>query len=326
MFPGSTRRLSSLAGLLALAGRSSGIGMDRACDLARDLLAFPPGQEEWTGGRSALNADGSPLQLSLSTTDAGQRWHLVADPAFFLAEPADRLATAREAAVRLFACGGAGELTELCRRSISYGPLWLAAGLDGAAKAVYVFAQPAPGEDTWDRVRAWLADVLPDPGPAYATVEALRGHARLAFVCLEGTDRSDARAKLYWRLTAPRSLAAMGVDLLRHPSFTSFLAACLEDKAIGLEGLVLSAGFRVATGEPCDAKVDVCGHCLDLPVGGWIDLIAGCARAFGLRPVPAADLLGAAPGPGAGVAALGLGLDSQGRHRLNLYLSSAGTA
>ena len=69
---------------------------DVAC--FRELLAAPPGVR---GGRSALNADGSPVQTCV--TIRRERWdvRLIGDPAHELAEPLERNAAAFAAAEKL---------------------------------------------------------------------------------------------------------------------------------------------------------------------------------------------------------------------------------
>ena len=199
------------------------------------------------------------------------------------------------------------------------GFIWLAAGINSPGAAVYADMGPL-GSAAWWFAESWLSAVLPsmrDAGPALA----LSYIADLASLSLEGTGPRDARAKLYWRLRAPRPLVDLPIPAFADPALVSFLRDCVRTREMRLSGLVMSAGFAVSSGILTDAKVDLCGHCMPRPAVEWTALLDRWAPDHG------ADLSSAATALRDGaceVGNIGFGLDRDGRRRLNLYLKAPG--
>lgn len=315
--------------LVALAGSLAG-GTARAEELAAMMLGVPE-LEEADGGRSNLNDDGCPLQLSLSATASGCRYRLIADPAFLVPDARERLTRAREIAASVFVRGGAAELLPACDSAIDEllldpgadldgfdgGAIWLGAGVNEAGCAMYVLGGPEDNAAWWSRAAAWLAKTLPDPETALRDLERLRRH-RFAWVSVEGQSIADARAKLYWRLGGELREEEPDVPLLGELSLRSFAHAMLDGRDVSPRGVVFSAGYRLGSGAAHDVKIDVCGHCAARPPDEWSRLVAVCADAFGIDDAP---LQAALATPGMSVSFLGLGRTTGGEHRLNLYLN-----
>ncbi len=297
------------------------------------LLASTSRDNHSPGGRSALNNDGSWLQLCLSTDPKGWRARLLADPAASEPDPVRRLKAARTALRRLLELRDAGTLRGICERTLALtlprapdvlqrsenGVFWIAADLDAPGTALYVDAGPAGERGGWQVAWDWLADILAESSSAHRVIDRLSAHARTASFGIEGTAAENARAKLYFRLKRPASLADLGVELFVVPAVTRFLNMAMTDFAVELEGLVLCVGFDVSSGDLVDAKVDLCGHCLRYSKDGWERLVGRCTDEFGLAPLPVTEALA----PDREVAFIGFGVDRRGGCRLNLYLKSA---
>lgn len=323
----------TLAPLLAAAAAAAGRTPEELAALGEVLLHRPPSHADGLEGRSDLNWNGSPLQLLLSTRPGGAAARLIADPAFFVADPLERfersLQSLRET---LAACGAAAlrapawcSLSTVLPREREHlaryptGMIRLAAALEGPGAAVYVGSVP-DRDEAWERVRAWAGQVLPAGCTIHRAVKALREVAYPFGVGLEGTGPARARAKLYWRLVQPASLAETGVAGLRDGRIADFLAALLEGRAVPLHALTFSAAWELARGDAADVKVDVCARTACLP-GGAALLETADRRAAALGvDVPPLRRAVQASGGAVEVGCLGAGVDQRGGPRLNAYL------
>jgi hypothetical protein len=320
-----------LDGLLRWAGRLSGSPSQVRRLGATLLQAAPdrPGERPWD---SVLNNDGAPLQACATFGPRGRRLRLIGDPTGNSGPRRERAARARRAIRETLAASNAEGLAALCeltlrrelprgsaRRELDPGLVWLAADLQRGA-ALYVNQRWGDAAARWDDALGWLRAVLPDARAATSVVAALRPHATLASVALEGSSAVEGRAKLYWRLMHPIGLDALGVAPLCDPAAGAFLGRIVGEAALPLQGLVLSAGFDLADGALADAKIDLCAHCLPRTSRQWLHDLAGCCKAFGLAEPELGDGLDSGA---CEMAFLGLGIDRRGERRINAYLKPA---
>jgi len=294
-----------------------------------ELLGLARGEQPACQLRSALNNDGTPLQLCLTSSAESVRVRVLADPGVHVTAPRDRAQVAERALARLVL--RAPELAAPCEALLAHtlppgldgwaglphGPLWLAQGLEGAAFAIYTAGRWGAAEERWARVASWLNAVLPTPGEAQRElVAALSDHAELASCAIEGSARANARAKVYFRLRPGASATDLKIAPLRDPAFQIFLERAVERETLPRSTVVLSVGFSLLSGAISDAKIDLCSHCLPRSSSAWSCLTDQLAAALALSPLPLSPALA----QGAHMAFLGLAVDSQGARRLAVYL------
>lgn len=325
--PAVGHRGPRLDGFLALCARLAGRPGAEWASLGRDLLTEPePGAP--VGGASELNNDGCPVQLCLVAGERGCRARLVADPAWWLADPAERLAASRLALAGALRRAGAGELAAqsagLLGMAAATGRLdgfrrgfvWIGAAPGEPGVAAYLDAEPF-GAAAWDRARDWVRSTVAAPAPACRALEELARDGELASLGLEGARPGEARTKLYWRLRRPVPLRGLGLDLLADPALTAFLARVVGPRRMNLSGAVLGLGVGQASGAVEGVKLDLCGHCLARPAADWARLLDGLTRELGLARLPLSE---PTLQEEAAVAFVGLGVDAGGARRLNVYL------
>jgi hypothetical protein len=294
------------------------------------MLALRDDREELRF-QSALNNDGSPLQVCVSFSTDGVAVRLVADPAAFVLDPVERFQKAR-ATLRRFltltnvsANSAVFELVlrmtlptdEVMLRGMTSGTLWLAVSLGVPALALYVNPRWGGSVEQWDRAELLIHALLPCSQPATEVIQYLRRYSMLAAIAVEGTNAADLRLKIYWRLRQPILLTRLGVPPLADAAVSEFLIMTLGEKAISRSGLVMSVGFSMATGILLDAKVDVCAHCISMPAASWIGLVNRCIDKNHLAPSHLGKVLMSGS---AEVAMLGFAIDYGGKRRLNVYL------
>jgi hypothetical protein len=302
--------------------------------LCRKVLAAGDGGQHVLPDASRLNNDGNPLQLCLSSGARGTVLKIIGDPGAQLPELESRYRSTRAAVRTCLKDAGAGSLLALAERTLDcvlpdsaqaraayrHGFAWIGVSPDQPGAAFYAEMAPLGQHGGWDRASTWLAGILPDDRAAQAAIAALRAHCVVASAGLEGSTPQDARAKIYFRLSTPMALAALGIELLATPEVRDFLTIAMAQFAIDRDGLVLSIGFSLASGAVADVKVDLCGHCLRHDGAGWSALLARLAARFALARAPLDALL--ADGACA-VAFVGFGLDAKLSPRLNVYLNAA---
>jgi hypothetical protein len=322
-----------LQSVLQVAAEQSRVSLATVESLSRALLAMPIAGIGQRGGRSGLNHDGSPLQVCFTATRQGIHSRLLGDPAFVLGDPYVRFLASRSALQHLLELTDSLAIQDLCDRTLAVyvptqisdfsrfdsGVLWLGAGIQSPGCALYVDARQSEDTDAaWDLAQVWLSQLLPSDIQAQAAIAVLRPVGQLLSIGIEGSKLSNARAKLYWRFQRPVQLDQLDIDLLHDPLMTSFLIEVIRDRTLHLSGIVPSIGFRVATGELFDAKIDICGHCLAYDPATWMAVIQACTEQYELAPLPLVSALRQSR-----ISYLGLGLDHQHHVRLNLYLKTA---
>lgn len=292
--------------LVDLAAESSGAARDAVRSLVDILLATPPSGTPPRRGRSGLNSGGAPLELCFSAFPDACRLRFVADPASAVDDPLER----RRAGLQ--ALGQACELTrsqalrELCERTLATvvgadpveltryveGVLWLGAGIGMPGLALYADATKVEADLAWRRAGEWFAGALARPDAALGALERLASVATLMACGLEGSEPQNARAKLFFRLDRPLSLAELGVPRFEDAALVEFLGRMVAGgRALPVKAFVFSTSFLVATGAPFDAKIDVCAHCLEYGADEWQARLASATAAFGLTPLDVHGLL-----------------------------------
>jgi hypothetical protein len=280
---------------------------------------------------SGLNYDRTPLQLCATSSRFGSAARVLADPAS--GEPdLGRRYERSVAAMNAGLAEQAPDLKGLCHEALRAhapqsaaadhpdGAMWLAAGLGRPGFAVYVDARHGGRGDARERVERWLLERCPDTADIRGLMAALEG-ARLQSVGVEGTAPSNARAKVYWRLPAPRRLADLGIERFTDQRFTKFLKAVMDGHSIALDGVVLSAGVALVSGSLSDVKLDVCAcpRCLRYTPEGWSDVLTRVTDEHELVALPVTEVLQRAE-----MAFVGFGTGADNTPRLNLYVKAPG--
>lgn len=326
-----TRRVHDL---VVVAQDLSNAPAGRLDSLCQQMLATSEESDDYLVGASCLNNDGVPLQLCLSSGSQRTTLRLIGDPGAHLVGTEARYLCAQGALDRCLEDHGAAALSGLAhstlarlipdtaeaRRRYRQGFVWIAASPDNPGLAFYVEAAPLGQAEGWAATGEWLDEILPSSRAAGEALASLREHGVVASVGLEGTEPGNCRAKIYFRLARSMPLGQLGLDLLRSEEVARFLHLAMNERGVDLEGLVLSVGLSVESGEVVDVKVDLCGHCLTYENDRWIAVTEGLAREFGLVPPALSDALARG---NCKVAFVGFGLDVARETRLNVYLQAA---
>jgi hypothetical protein len=316
--------------LLAFASLAADLAWAPSEAAKRLSAAIAPPDEPWAW-RSTLNNDGSPLQISVSLAGLGAppQVRLIADPAAAGEAGDERIRLVEDALGRLLATHGP-EMGPLCRSVLNWmlpadvaaraalpsGGAWLAADLGGQGLALYATAKWGDPDTRWVRARAWLRNISPRGSVLAAELSALPRRTTLLSAGVEGSNPSNARAKLYWRLDGSAPLSGLGVPLLGEPAFADFLRLAMADLRVPLSAIVGSVSVSLASGEIADAKLDLCCHCVRRPWREWTGILDDCSTRLGLADFPFADLNPAK----ADLAFVGFGLTAAMAPRLNVYL------
>jgi hypothetical protein len=325
----TTRMLGGLVGSLAtLSSRDD----DEITRLAETLLAHPPVDRTQWCGRSDLNGNASPIQVLLSAKTDGWEARLIADPAFYHADPLKRWQGSLSALAGALASGRATALHEMveqtlaaivppnvaARRTYPTGMIRIAVSLSSPGVAVYT--SPTPAADRWNVVRRWVEKTFSDPAPALHIIANLETVGTVFGVGLEGVSPARARAKIYWRLRDAKPLAAFGIQMFESKAVLSFLRAVMRARDFPPAALTFSAGFEPARGALTDIKVDVCNTAAGLDLAEGLALANEQARALSLVLPPCHCAQARFADHGMAIGCLGIGLDRNGAHRLNIYL------
>ncbi len=327
---GSARLTLRTDRLIKAAARLTDARAEAVFASACGTLSAPGASAIPSVGRSALNHDGVPLQLCLSASVKGSKLRLLGDPWTNLPVEA-RYEASIHTLLHALEIGGAPGLraatertlalvvpeTKEARAAYNDGFVWVALTPGSSGIAFYLEASPLGVEGGWQVAERWLAEVLPASGHALELIGRLAQTGVVASLGLEGANPVDARAKVYFRLAQPTSLESLGVDLLVSTPVMRFLDLVAADRSIDLDGLVMSAGFSLATGELADVKLDLCGHCLAYSAAEWLDVIERCRSEYNLAEIPVEAALASEE---CEVAFLGLGVDVNQTCRLNVYL------
>jgi len=327
----SQRLEASLDELMKIAAKLSNQDERTVVTLGHRLLALPP-KGAILGGVSQLNNDGTPLQLCLSMSGKKLGVRLIADPAWRLGLADQRFEASLDSFNAASEESGAIAMRPLWQRLIDLakpldkrvvdrftrGFFWVGRGINLSGVAIYHDTKPY-GDSAWALTTSWLKELLSNASTVDSTLDPIREHVNLASVGLEGGRASRARAKIYWRLKTPVRLSALGIDLLDDPAFALFLARAVGPRKMRLSGTVMALGFDLSKGEIEDVKIDLCGHCLPLSPGEWLNTLEELSDSYGLARFPVYNeiLEGRCE-----VAFIGMGLNRSRQKRLNLYLKT----
>jgi hypothetical protein len=325
---GVIRRL--LDGVVSMGG----IEADRAEASAWAVL----GSEGWDDiagpTRSGINHDGLPLQLVLTSDREGLGFKLLGDPCCGVPDIVSRYRGSLESMERVLEMTGSRSLGALFRRTLEFhlppqqeqltqypdGVMWLGTALRGPGCAIYMDARRGGHEAALARLGGWFRDLCGDTEDIDCLMAALASRTRLMSLGIEGVSFSNARAKIYWRLSEAQELQSLGIPGFCDPAFAEFLSLCVGNRTIRLTGVVLNAGIDVATGRWADVKVDICGcrNCLNYSREETVEAIGAIVSHFGLVQPPVARVLNFGE-----FAFCGVGIDSEGQCRLNVYIKPA---
>ncbi|MFT5533754.1 MAG: hypothetical protein ACI802_001988 [Candidatus Paceibacteria bacterium] len=320
-------------GLLEMAASLTGRAQKEIVQQATNMLG--PSASQTGPWRSTLNNDGSPLQLCIGLqADAAPVVRLLVDPAAKTndlrqrkqeLEQAVREVLAQQAPDLRTACQVLMErmlpIDALARAALPTGGAWLATNLSGPGMALYVSAKWGDAAARWQRAQHWLGNRVPD---------RLVRHAQIVSAGIEGSSATNARAKLYWRISDKAALTDLGLSLAESAEIRDFLTIVIAERHIPRSAIVGSISMHFGdsatenkaedkTGDtPGDIKLDVCGHCVQRSSEQWLTIIDLCCRRYGLTPCHAmTDLTKLNE-----LAFIGFGLDQRRRPRLNIYLKS----
>lgn len=317
------RRLISLAEQLA-------VEPGRMADCCYQLIDADSSVKGFFPGASCLNNDGTPLQLCLTSGHKGIVLRAIGDPGAFYGSTEERYNSSMQTLFSVIESNDAQELTPLAKETIALlipqayeernaykqGFVWIAASPDQPGIAFYLEMACLGLENAWLAVERWLARVLPSPDAARRIVKTLSRHCVVASAGLEGSTVANTRAKIYFRLLKPIGLGALGVDIFSSTEMKDFLSIAMGLYEVDREGLVMSVGFSLLTGELADAKIDLCGHCLTHTPGEWSSVVRQITCRFSLAPLDTDPVLESGEYQ---VAFIGLGLTTDNEPRLNLY-------
>jgi len=320
--------------LLQLAAELSGLAPGPLAAMGAAMLADEGEAGNASASRSgfasaSLNPEGIPIELAVTAAAQRLKFRLVVDPAASDADAPRRFRRARKALDAALALTGSDALRSVITsqldamlpadetRLAAYrsGPFCLAAALGEPGAAIYIDAR-THGDDAFVRARRWLQETLPDAGMALAALDGMHPVAHLAAVGLEGASPRHAVAKLYWRLAGPIALSSLCIEDFAHPDFARFLQLALAERSVPASGLMLSTGYRIADGEPHDAKINLCGHCLAYDREHWARVAGECTDAFGIAALPVAAALSH---PRTDVSFFTFGRTRHGDRRVNCY-------
>jgi len=313
--------------LFQIAAAFSRRPLDLITTLGNAMLADPE-----AGARRAsasLNPEGIPIELAVTASDDRLKFRLVVDPAATDANPAQRYRRGRAALREAVVLNGTELLHATFARQLDAmlpddgarlaayrsGPFCMAASVDEPGIATYIDAS-THAEDAFQRACSWLEECLPDARDALAAVHTMRPIAQLSAVGIEGSTPRRALAKLYWRLTSPVTLSSLGIEAFASADFACFLRLALRERRVPASGLMLAAGFSMNDGSLHDAKINLCGHCLDWGHKNWPGVVDDCTQVFGLAAIPTREALSR---PQIDVSFLTFGCDRYGNRRINSY-------
>lgn len=224
----------------------SDIELQTVVDCAAILLANASVQEHVSSKRpSALNNDGSALQVCETCSTGGSTMRIIADPGRGLEDARTRHEASLETLGRTLEVAGGTGLRELCDTTLALGlpgepdqepdlapgTLWLAASPAQPGVALYVNGRWGPVHERWSRAGRWLLAVAPSACAA-EFIESASQVARVASLAVEGPDRDRARAKVYFRLANRVQLNELGIAVLSQDAVAEFLDITLGPRAI----------------------------------------------------------------------------------------------
>lgn len=308
----------------------------KVVQLRDELLALPDDLQFVPGGRSGLNADGSPLQYCISSSLNGYSGRFISDPACIIGSPNQRYTKSYTALQLLYKSTGTTAIQHVFEQMLRFnlpsdagsfdeaypdGVLWLGASPDIKGLAVYMDGRRGGHDASWKRLQEWLTHLMPQNTDANDFIDTARRHADIMSIGLEGSSMENLRAKVYFRLSHKASLSDLGIKLLLREEFPAFLNDVVGEKEIQRSGLVFNIGFHIASGKMFDVKIDVCGcsSCVNIDTRSWIKVLNNTVSRYGITPFPVNEKI---LNEQCAVSYYGIGVDRKGRVRMNLYLKN----
>lgn len=328
--------INRIAQLSSLAAALSTAPAEKVLQLRDELLALPEDGQFAPGGLSGLNADGSPLQYCISASRDHCNGRFLSDPACVIGSPTQRYRHGYAALQRLYQSTGTTAIRHVSEDMLRFnlpaegngfdeaypdGVFWLGASPDMHGLAVYMDGRRGGHDASWNRFGDWLNHLMPGNTEASGFIAAVRRHASIMSIGLEGSSMENLRAKLYFRLSHKAALSDLGVKLLLREEFPAFLSEVVGDRAIKLSGLVFNIGFHIASQKMFDAKIDVCAchRCVDIDARQWMEVLSRTSSRHGLTPFPVDEVI---LRDQCAVSYYGIGVDRRGNVRMNLYLKN----
>ncbi|WP_334020703.1 hypothetical protein [Alteromonas sp. S015] len=310
---------------LAPASERLGIVNQKAFEVELNTL-LPKSTWSNTSGYSALNGNGSPIELCVSASKNNIRGRLVVDPCYsmrseirFHSAWATALNLAQLRAPELFPILKTTRLlmgSWCLPEQFSEGPLWLASVPGSHGMAIYCDSQPL-GDKAKLLINDWLKFITPESIGYFQPLLRQEDNVKLCSFGIEGYNLEDARVKIYFRLTCDSNLQTIGVTELYSAPIIDWLKIAIPRGEIHPDGLVLSISAPLNGTGPTDAKADVCGHCVAHSLDEWDRIFADIPGAKGL-PRFAESL----NDDQISVAFAGLGVTSNSDARVNVYLQA----
>jgi hypothetical protein len=296
-----------------------------------DLLDVKSTSPDFIVDACCLNNDSVPLQLSLTTGQKGIALRAIADPGAFYDETEARYTSSIDTLLRTIKKCKAETLLPAAEKTIhllvpqtveerrvyKQGFVWIGANPALPGLAFYLEMAPYNQLQGWQIAEQWLMELLPNMVEAKKIITTLSQYCKIASAGLEGSTPENTRAKIYFRLLQPTSLAVLEVPMLHCKEMTDFLTLAMGSFDVEMDGLVMSIGFNLATGKLEDAKIDLCGHCLRHSPDAWQSIIEQITNRFALASVDTNAILQTGT---YSFAFIGMGLTTDLKSRLNLYI------
>lgn len=285
-----------------------------------------------TGG-SALNRDGTPVEIAVSVTRGHRRLRVLMDPGHWEADPVRRSRCARAACERLAhelppaleqrllrGIGKAWPDDAAIVKWLPRGCLWLGATPGRPGVAAYLSARWGPPAERWPRVFEWLDSLGLVPGNTLAIAACCGEPASVSLLASR-----ELHARVYYRLAGPFRLTDLALPAVDEAALARFLAAVVGERPIRRSGLLVSVSGVVAGremvggGRFSGCKVDICAHCAGRGPTEWAALTEQLAAELGLASPGLAHALLCGQ---AEMAFIGLGFPEAGATQLNCYLKA----
>ncbi len=292
---------SAIESLLVACAELNCTDPDYLFELGRLLTAYTQTDLSVQGKSysAALNEQGIPIELAMTSSQAGIKYRLVTDPMVDESSIDKRLEKAKQQlhqALLLTKTAGLDQLFDemfttmvqndnIPLAQFTSGPVCLAANIAGPGVAAYIDARSG-GRHSLQQTRLWLESCLAEPAAALGLLEQMQPFGTLEAVSLEGTNADRVLAKIYWRPSTQFCLADLPEPLFDDPLFHQFLHLSMTDKVLSGCGIMFSVGFRLDNGKLFDARINLCGHCLAYSASRWPAIVNQCTDLIGAEVLP----------------------------------------
>ncbi len=277
--------------------------------------------------QSTLNNNNSPLQICVGCKKEKEDIRFIVDPLAYMPLSTNRLNYSKKILASHFTYNSTeSSFQKLIWDAILYwtssekktiesmrsGYFWMGTDIAQQVTAIYISTRKYKSYQQWIVLSRWLYTLNID---SFNVVNALRLHANLASVAIEGNSFENGRIKLYWRLGDNFLL-----DQQPHPWFTRtsivhFIQFCILNSGVSKNGLLLSISWRLNSRMIDQVKIDLCGHCLSRSENDWNVLFNKLSNRFCFSPPVTKPYFQV----GAKVAFVSLASDKNNNDRFNIY-------